>query len=239
MICVAIVLSALAYGTVHYWALALFNLGGVTILLLWVLDAWTLGIFRVSRNALQLPLLGIAGPRSDSTAATTSGASGGGTASHCEQSVTRSLFNQAGVGPIGDAADLFRRHTCVYRHAASSAHLVRTIMVFGFLLAIFGLTQSFTSPTKVYWIRELNQSTAFGPFINRHHFAGLHGADDCVAVGFAVCRRGRKREEDYLSVYRGTDGSRSRDDGLTRRNHQSGALSPVPGRCDGDLEKAE
>jgi len=50
--------------------------------------------------------------------------------------------------------------------------LVRTIMIFGFFLAIFGLTQSFTSPTKVYWIRELNQSTAFGPFINRHHFAG-------------------------------------------------------------------
>jgi O-antigen ligase len=50
--------------------------------------------------------------------------------------------------------------------------LVRTITVFGFLLAILGLTQSFTSPTKVYWFRELNQSTAFGPFINRHHFAG-------------------------------------------------------------------
>jgi O-antigen ligase len=45
-------------------------------------------------------------------------------------------------------------------------------MVFGFFLALFGLTQSFTSPTRVYWIRELNQSTAFGPFINRHHFAG-------------------------------------------------------------------
>jgi O-antigen ligase len=50
--------------------------------------------------------------------------------------------------------------------------MVRTIMIFGFCLALFGLTQSFTSPTKVYWIRELNQSTAFGPFINRHHFAG-------------------------------------------------------------------
>ena len=37
VICVAIVLSALAYGTVHYWALSLFNLGGFTILLLWVL----------------------------------------------------------------------------------------------------------------------------------------------------------------------------------------------------------
>jgi O-antigen ligase len=50
--------------------------------------------------------------------------------------------------------------------------LVRTITIFGFLLAIFGMTQSFTSPTKVYWVRELSQSTAFGPFINRHHFAG-------------------------------------------------------------------
>jgi O-antigen ligase len=50
--------------------------------------------------------------------------------------------------------------------------LVRTITIFGFFLAIFGLTQSVTSPTKVYWFRELTQSTAFGPFINRHHFAG-------------------------------------------------------------------
>ena len=45
VICVAIVLSALAYGTVHYWALGLFNLGGLTILILWVLDAWRLGNF--------------------------------------------------------------------------------------------------------------------------------------------------------------------------------------------------
>jgi O-antigen ligase len=51
--------------------------------------------------------------------------------------------------------------------------LVRTITIFGFLLAMFGLTQSLIgSPTKIYWIRELPQSTAFGPFINRHHFAG-------------------------------------------------------------------
>jgi O-antigen ligase len=50
---------------------------------------------------------------------------------------------------------------------------VRTIIIFGFLLAMFGLTQSFTTDgTRVYWFRQLTQSTAFGPFINRHHFAG-------------------------------------------------------------------
>lgn len=56
-------------------------------------------------------------------------------------------------------------------------------MVFGFFLAIFGLTQSFTSPTKVYWIRELNQSTAFGPFINRHHFAGYMELTIAIPLG--------------------------------------------------------
>jgi O-antigen ligase len=56
-------------------------------------------------------------------------------------------------------------------------------MIFGFFLAIFGLTQSFTSPTKVYWIRELNQSTAFGPFINRHHFAGYMELTIAIPLG--------------------------------------------------------
>src|SRR5215218_7108013 len=57
VICVAIVISTMAYGTVHYWALGLFNLGGLTLLVLWVLDAWRLDNLRVSRNWLQLPLL--------------------------------------------------------------------------------------------------------------------------------------------------------------------------------------
>src|SRR5882672_8314573 len=58
-ICVAIVLSALAYGTVHYWAMALFDLGGVLVIFLWIADAWRLGSLRVSKNVLQLPVLGM------------------------------------------------------------------------------------------------------------------------------------------------------------------------------------
>ena len=168
VICVAIVLSALAYGTVHYWALGLFNLGALTVLLLWVLDAWRLGNLRVSRNLLQLPLLGgiFLGlvqllPRGGAT--------------------STSLTNTLSFDPYSTRLVLVQLATLLIYFAATlvfvdTPHrlrvLVRTIMIFGFFLAIFGLTQSFTSPTKVYWIRELKQSTAFGPFINRHHFAG-------------------------------------------------------------------
>ena len=160
VICIAIVLSALAYGTVHYWALGLFNLGGLTILILWVLDGWRLGSVRVSRNALQLPLLG---------------ALVLGLIQLLPLRATLSL------DPYSTRLVLVQLATLLIYFAATlvfvdTPHrlriLVRTIMIFGFCLAVFGLTQSFTSPTKVYWIRELPQSTAFGPFINRHHFAG-------------------------------------------------------------------
>ena len=173
VICVAIVLSALAYGTVHYWALGLFNLGGLTILLLWVIDSWNLGTVRVSRNLLQLPLLGALVLGLVQLLPLRPVSSGGATAI--------GLVNTLSLDPNSTRLVLVQLSTLLIYFAATlvfvdTPHrlqlLVRTITVFGFLLAILGLSQSFTSPTKVYWFRELNQSTAFGPFINRHHFAG-------------------------------------------------------------------
>lgn len=173
VICLGIVMSALAYGTVHYWALGLFNLGGLTILVLWVVDAWQLGNMRVSRNVLQLPLLGalVLGLVQllplGSVANDAALAIGVSNSLSFDPYATRLVLVQLATLLIYFSA------TLVFVDTPHRLHiLVRTIMIFGFCLALFGMTQSFTSPTKVYWMRELNQSTAFGPFINRHHFAG-------------------------------------------------------------------
>jgi O-antigen ligase len=169
VICLAIVLSSLAYGTVHYWALGLFNLGGLTILFLWVVDGWQLGNFRVSRNLLQLPLLGalVVGLIQLLPLRGVGSTTGLAQTLSLDPYATRLVLVQLATLLLYFAA------TLVFTDTPHRLHLlVRTIMIFGFCLAIFGLTQSITSPTKVYWLRELNQSTAFGPFINRHHFAG-------------------------------------------------------------------
>ena len=187
VICVAIVLSALAYGTVHYWALGLFNLGALTVLVLWVLDAWRLGNLRISRNSLQLPLLGalVLGliqllPLREVTSA---------------GAATFGLANTLSFDPHSTRLALVQLSTLLIYFSATlvfvdTPHrlqvLVRTITIFGFCLALFGLTQSFTSPTKVYWIRELNQSTAFGPFINRHHFAGYMELTIALPLGLLL-----------------------------------------------------
>ena len=181
VICVAIVMSALAYGTVHYWALGLFNLGGLTILILWVADGWRLGNVRVSRNLLQLPLLGVVLLGVVQMLPLRDGSGGLLKTLSFDPNSTKLVVVQLATLLVYFAATLVFVDTPHRLHV-----LVRTIMIFGFFLAIFGLTQSFTSPTKVYWMRELNQSTAFGPFINRHHFAGYMELTIALPLGLLL-----------------------------------------------------
>ena len=173
LICLGIILSTLAYGTVHYWSLTVFFVGGVTLLTLWVLDSWGLGIIRISRNALQLSLIGmillgliqLLPLRAPDNAPV-----GSVPLLHSlsyDPYTTRLVIAQIVALLLYFSATLIFVDTPRRLKA-----LVRTITIFGFFLAIFGLTQQFTSPSKIYWIREPPQAQPFGPFINRHHFAG-------------------------------------------------------------------
>ena len=199
LLCIAIVLTALAYGTVHYWALALFSLGGVTMVILWLVDGWQMRSLRVSRNPLQLALLGmlllgliqllpLGGSAGDSTISAVRSFS-------LDPFATRLVLVQV--------AALFM-YFAAAQVLTDTPHrlrlMVRTITIFGFLLAIFGLTQSFTSPTKVFWVRELSQSTAFGPFINRHHFAGYMELAIALPLGL-IFAGGVDKEKRFIYLF--------------------------------------
>ena len=173
IVCLAIILTTLAYGTVHYWSLAMFFIGAVALVVLWVLDSWSLGLARISRNVLQLPLLGmillgliqLLPLRSPDNAAIGS--------IPLVRSLSFDPYSTRLVIIQLAALFIYFAATLVFVDTPKRLKLlVRTITIFGFLLAIFGLTQQFTSPSKIYWIREPAQAQPFGPFINRHHFAG-------------------------------------------------------------------
>jgi O-antigen ligase len=201
IVCLAIILSALAYGTVHYWALALLFLGGVLILILWVVDSWSLGSLRISRNVLQLPLLGMF----------LLGVFQLLPLRHAEDVGTHSipLVSSLSFDPYSTRFILVQLVALLMYFAAVLVFtdtpkrlrlLVRTITVFGFFLAIFGLTQSFTSPDKVYWIRDMPQSQAFGPFINRHHFAGYMELALALPLGL-VFTGSIEREKKFIYLF--------------------------------------
>ena len=195
-ICVSLVLSALAYGTVHYWSLAVFAAGGVLAIFLWIADGWRLATLRISKNVLQLPLLGLVAlglfqllPLRNANSS---------------RVLTAAAVKTLSLDPFSTRLVIVQLTTLLVFFAATlvfvdTPHrlriIVRTITIFGFLLAIFGMTQSFTSPTKIYWVRDLTQSTAFGPFINRHHFAGYMELALAIPLGllFSGAIEGEKK----------------------------------------------
>ena len=75
---------------------------------------------------------------------------------------------------LGAVAAFFLVCYNVYRTRAQVQRALWTMIVMGTLISIFGIVQRVTWNGRFYWIGpEAPHSNAFGPFVNRAHFAGL------------------------------------------------------------------
>src|SRR5947207_8655108 len=201
-VCVGVVISTLAFGTVHYWALAVFAATAAGLVCLWCLDGLTLRSVQLSRNPLQLPLLGLIILGLIQLLPLRSAADNGG----LQLSLSRALSldpNSTRLVLVQLVSLLiFFSTTLIFTDSPRRLRaLTRTIIIFGFLLAMFGLTQSLTTNgTRVYWFRQLTQSTAFGPFINRHHFAGYMELAIALPLGL-VFGGGVEKEKRFIYLF--------------------------------------
>jgi O-antigen ligase len=173
-VCIAIVLTTLAYGTVHYWAMAAFTLSAAALVVFWCVDGLTLRSVQLNRNSLQLPLLAFILVGFLQLLPLRSAADNAGLSLSLSRSLSLDPYSTQLVLVQLISLFVYFAATVIFTDSPRRLRtLVRVITIFGFCLAMFGLTQSLTTDgTRVYWFRELAQSTAFGPFINRHHFAG-------------------------------------------------------------------
>jgi hypothetical protein len=157
MLCLAVVTTTLAFGTVHAWSLAAFQSSAALVFVLWMFDAWRTSVLRVSLNPLQLPLLGLF-----AVGAVQLGAG----LSFDPQATRVSLVQLAGLLVYFAAALAF------VDSPRRLKLMARLVVIFGFLLAVYGLMQHFINPRTIFWVREPKQAEPFGPYVNRHHFAG-------------------------------------------------------------------
>jgi hypothetical protein len=165
LLCLAIVFSALAFGTVHGWALAIFQIGAGLIVLLWMTDAWRTRALCVSLNALQWPLFGLIVLGAAQLLPFGSGAEATGTAA-APRSLSLDPYATRFVLLQLLSLFIYFAATLVFVNSPPRLRLLaRTIIIFGFLLAVLGLIQYFTSPFMIYWVRAVSsQSVPFGPF---------------------------------------------------------------------------
>jgi O-antigen ligase len=188
-LCLAVVLSALAFGTVHSWSLAIFETGASFVAVAWLADGWRTRRLRLSFNPLQLPLLGLCligllqllpwGGAGDAAAAVAAGVTPARAAVSLDPFTTRLVVVQLISLLVYFAAALS------FIDSPRRLQLVaRVVLIFGFVLAVFGIAQFFVSPDKIYGFRETKQSLSFGPFIDRHHFAGYMELTLALPLGY-------------------------------------------------------
>ncbi|MCA1816653.1 MAG: O-antigen ligase family protein [Acidobacteria bacterium] len=172
----AVVLSALAFGTVHPWAIGVFAAGACLVAVLWAWDAFASRALRVSRSLLQLPLAGlfvVGLVQLTSWGANSTGTDAGGLSVAPARTISLDPFStRIALVQIGALLIYFAAALVFIDSPKRLRAVVRALMIFGAALALFSLLQFFLNPTQIYWVRQPAQAMPFGPFVNRHHFAG-------------------------------------------------------------------
>ena len=169
VLCAAIVLTTLAYGTVHPPLVGLFWISAALIAVLWTIDALLGGKLRFSPNLLQIPLLAAA------------------------------LFGMLQIIPLGANAislNPYETRLATWHFAALLIYfaallcfvdtprrmrfLVNLITIFGFAFALFAILQNLLDPTRIYGVYERAGALPFGSFVNKHNAAAY--LEMCAAL---------------------------------------------------------
>lgn len=169
------IVSAILYGGVDFPALGLLALAAAMIAVLWLSTIWGTGRFQYSTNILQIPILALI------ALATIQLLPIGGPAlpeglSSLTPAESISLDPFATRFFIVRLAAIFIFFAAALTFISSESRIrktVITIVIFGSLMAFFGILQRLAQPEAIYGLRPTPQAIPFGPFINQHHFAAF------------------------------------------------------------------
>jgi O-antigen ligase len=183
-VCGLVVFGVLAHGAVEGWARAVLGIGAGLLVLAWAVHAY----FDEARQIVISPLL----PPLAAFSIVVLGqlvfhasASAYNTRLELQLLVTYLLI-------LFVAVQAFRR-------LEDWRGFVWFVMVFGFLVAIFGILQHLTFNGKLYWFREMRYGgIPFGPYVNRNHFAGL--MELVIPVALVPLAMGKVRRERWFLV---------------------------------------
>src|SRR5690606_32625285 len=210
-----LVFTPLAFGTVQPWSEAVAVLAVLVAAAAWIIRMsrdWELrvelppgwlpaalffALVLVQLVPLPLPLVGLVSPlagEARSAAGEAVGASGWtlGPLSLAPSETARQGIKLFAVALLF----LVYYNTCRSREQASRA--IWTMILVGSAIAVFGIVQRFTWNGYLYWVGpESPRTSAFGPFVNRTHFAGLMVIVVPVAMAFLLASAGDRRRRDH------------------------------------------
>lgn len=166
-----LVLSTIAYGAVDAWAMSILAVFAAIVMLLWIAEAFAAKGFTFSTSSLQIPVAALI-------------------AIGCVQLLPIDVFRS--IDPYATRFFVIRLMIYLVFFAAMLAFvnsgsryrtLVIAIIIFGAVMAFFGILQKLAGPDAIYGLRPTPQAIPFGPFVNQHHFAAFMEMTGGLALG--------------------------------------------------------
>lgn len=173
------VFSVMAFGAVEIWSTSVVEIAAAILLMTWASIAFSREDLKIEWNPLLWPLLALVA-----------------------LGMLQLLFH-ATVYPYLTRVELLRYCAYaiifflagqVFRTREELTQVAWFLLLFAFMVSVFGIVQHFTSSGKIYWVHALPLGgDLFGPYVNRNDFAGF--VELTAPIGFALLVfRGVRRE---------------------------------------------
>ncbi len=158
--CFALLIAGiLAFGAVETWSMCMLEVGAAALFAAWALA-------QVWRGQMTLQISPLFPPALLFGAVVLFQLASGRTAYRYETWVSALLYGAYGL-LLFLTPQFFRQR----RHFQTAAWI---LSAFGFVLALFAITQDLTSGGLLYWVHQPSQGgSIYGPYVDRDHYAGM------------------------------------------------------------------
>src|SRR6202171_2608541 len=183
-ICALVAFGVLAHGGVEDWSRAIFETGIGVLFLAWAVRAYLHSEETILISPLLPPMAGFLLV----------------VLAQLLFSISASPFNtrQEFTLLLADVIMVFLA-VQAFRTLEDWRGFVWFVMIFGFVVSVFGILQHLTFNGKLYWFREMHYGgIPFGPYVNRNHFAGF--AELFIPMALVPLMLGKVRRERWLIV---------------------------------------
>jgi hypothetical protein len=158
-LCALVAFAVLAYGAVEVWSQSIVEIAVAALFVFWAARLAAFCGTKIKWNPLNWPFLAFFAI---------------GVAQLFFQTTASGFSTRVELLRLGTYFLFFFLLAQAFQGRSALSGLAWFLMVFSFLVSLFGIIQYFTSNGKIYWLESMAvPSDFFGPYVNRNHFAGF------------------------------------------------------------------
>jgi O-antigen ligase len=202
LLCAIPIFSAVAFGGNDSWALSLISVFTFLLAAFWLADAWLKKEFWFSSSTVQLPLLGLISigiihllPLRSANVSSEMLSIPASNSLSIAPYATRFAVSQLLIYFIFFAAAL-----TFINNQKRLQKIVFIIIVFGSLMAFFGILQRLAGAEAIYGLRPSPNALPFASFINQHHFAAFMEMTIGITVALIFGQATKKDKQILLII---------------------------------------